>query len=255
MPTVSDLLVGALTEIRVARAGDTPSPDDMATMLFLFNEYLDALNADSRAIYTVGFETFTLTPALQPHTIGLVANTPTFAVSVGRPSRILNANLILADNIRVPFRRLNGARGILDDAEWNAILAGAAAGQTPTITSAVPTHLYYSPEWPNGSIFLWPVPTTAYGLELETETLLAQMALDDDLSLPPGYQQMLRLTLAELAAPSFGQAVGPRTAQVAAEARARVWANNAEIPNAATRDAGMPGGSGGGYDYRTGMNA
>lgn len=246
---VTDFIRLALSEIRAARAGDVVSPDDANDALLIFNELLDALNVDDRALYTVNFHTFTLTPNHQPHTIGISANTPDFTVTIGRPTKILSGNIILANNIRKPLE-------LLDDDGWNRISAGAAAGQAVTITASVDTYLYYTPDYPNGSLYLWPVPSTAYGLELRTNTLLAQVALTDTFDLPFGYQQALRLTLTELLAPHFGQPISPETANNARKARALVWGNNDVIPNLTTRDAGMPNGSmsrGNRYNYLTGL--
>lgn len=237
--TVNAFLTAALVEIRSARGGDVVNPDDMDLALLLFNELLDALNVDHRAIYTRAFTTFTLTPNLQPHTIGLTANTPTLTVTIGRPTRILGANLVLANTINSPIT-------IRDDDWW-------LNQRAPAITSAIPMDLNYRATWPNGAIYLWPVPTAAYGLEIETETLLAQVALADTLDLPMGYQQALRLTTAELLANAFGQPVSATLERHAREARGRVWANNDVVPNLVTLDGGVPGGTGGGYDYRTGL--
>lgn len=239
--TVNAFLTATLAEIRMARAGDVVNAEDLDLTLLLFNELLDALNADSRAVYTRGFPTFTLTPGLNPHTIGLAANTPTFAVPIGAPRAVAAANLILAapSSLRVPL-------SIRDDAWWMDVRAR-------TVSASVPRDLFYSTDWPNGSLFLWPVPSVAYGLELETATLLAQVALADTLDLPFGYQQALRLTLAELAASSFGQTVSQTTKDKARDARALVWGANDLIPNAVTRDAGMPGGRGGGFNFLTGQ--
>jgi hypothetical protein len=98
------------------------------------------------------------------------------------------------------------------------------------------------------------VPSAAYQVELETWTLLGSVAdANVTLDFPPGYQQALRLTLAELCAPAFGQTVSTSTATKAREARARVWGVNDQIPNLMTRDAGMPGGRRGGFNYLTGQ--
>jgi hypothetical protein len=121
------------------------------------------------------------------------------------------------------------------------------------VTSATPSDLFYSADWPLGGIYLWPVPTTAYTLELEIETLLAAVALTDTFSLPQGYQRALRLTLAEHLAPPFGQAISPMTAMHAMDARASIFGNNDTIPTLVTRDAGMPGGGGGGFNFRSGF--
>lgn len=242
--TVTDFIRLSLMEIRVARAGDVLNADDAADALLVFNRYLDYLNATSRALYSTTQTTFTLTPNLQPHTIGITANSPTFAVSVARPVSILSANIVLSTNVRVPLE-------ILDSQGWDNIRAGAAAGQTVTVTSSVPRYLMYDASWPNGSIFLWPVPT-ANDLELRFETLLADLALTDTFTLPPGYQEALGLTLAERLAPVFGQQVSPETRRAAMEARGQVWGNNDEILNAIP-DAGVPmGARRGGYNYLTG---
>lgn len=236
---VNALLTAALVEIRSARGGDVINPDDMDLALLIFNEYLDALNIDGRALYTTAFPSFTLTPNLQPHTIGIAANAPTFVVPIARPTMILGANLIISPSIRVPLT--------LRDGDWWMNV------RARSVTSATPTDLNYSPDWPNGALNLLPIPNAANGLELQTRTLLAQVALTDTLDLPPGYQQLLRLTTAELLAAAFGQTVSASTAKAALEARARVWGANDVIPNLRTRDAGVPGGqSGGGFNYRTG---
>lgn len=245
---VTDFLRLMLGEIGAARAGDVVASDDQADALLLFNELLDALNADSRAVYNRGFTTFTLTPNLQPHTIGLVANAPTFNVTIGRPKNVLSANIILPSNIRSPL-------DVVDDERWNAIRAGAAAGQAVTITSSIPRILRYDNGWPNGSLYLWPVPSIAYGIELLTETLLASVTDADTLDLPFGYPQALRLTLAELCANTWGQPLPQNLERRARDARAVIWGSNDTIPNLVTRDGGMPGGRGGAYDYRTGLNS
>jgi hypothetical protein len=239
--TVPALLTRALAEIRVARGGDVLDGDTADLALTLFNELLDGLNADGRAIYARGFATFTLTPNHQPHTIGLSTNTPVpdFTVTVGRPVAIRGANLVLANNVRSPLA--------LRDDEWWLDL------RVPTVPSAIPTDLNYRPDWPNGSIYLWQVPTTAYSLELVTDTQLAQVASGDTLDLPQGYVQALALTLAELCAPAFGQTVSGSTVIKAREARARVWGDDDEIPTLDTRDAGMPNSGGGGFNFRTGF--
>lgn len=236
---VNAFLTAALAEIRVARAGDVVNPDDMDLALTIFNEYLDALNAEDRALYTTQFATYVLTPALQPHTIGVTADNPTWAIATARPVEIIRADLIISSTVRQPI-------AIRDNAWWMNV-------RVPTVASSIQTDLMYSADWPNGSIYFWPVPTTAYSVLLEVNTLLAQVALTDTFTLPPGYQQALRLSVAELMAPAFGQQVSAQTRAAAAEARDRVWGNNIAIPTLVTRDGGMPGGQSGGFDFRSGQ--
>lgn len=238
MPTINEFLTASLAEIRVARGGDVVNADDMDLALFIFNELLDALNADGRALYSVGIATNTLTPNLQPHTIG---PTGTFVVTT-RPVAILSANLVMT--VASPVTRI--PLTLRDDAWWMDV-------RSRLLATAIPTDLFYNPTFPNGQINLWPMPTVAYGLELETRTLLASVVITDTFSLPPGYQQALRLTTAELLAPAFGQTVSASTKEKARDARGKVWGNNDQIPNVIP-DAGVPTGGpkGGGYNYLTG---
>jgi hypothetical protein len=244
--TTSDLIRLALMEIRAVRAGDVVNPNDNADALLILNRYLDLLNTTDRALFSTTFTTFSLTASLQPHTIGLTANSPTFAVSVNRPTKILEANIVLSGNIRVPLT-------IIDYQQWDMIRAGAASGQTATITSSVPLYLSYKPDWPNGSIYLWPV-ASASSIELRFQTLLAALALTDTFTLPMGYQEAVSLTLAERLAPAFGQSVSPETREAAREARAAVWGQNDVVPGVIA-DGGVPMGINrhGRWNYLTGQ--
>jgi hypothetical protein len=122
-----------------------------------------------------------------------------------------------------------------------------------SVTSDIPTDLYYDPSWPNGSIYLWPVPTSTYDLELAFDTLLSSVADGAaDLDLPQGYQQAVRLTLAELLAPMFGQTASASTMKAARAARLAIFGANTTSPDLITRDAGQPGRGGGGFNFLTG---
>jgi hypothetical protein len=236
---VTDLIVGALTEIRVARAGDVLEPEAQDLALSILNEYFDQLNADNEGLYSMGFPQFTLIPNHQPHTIGVAANAPDLVVPVGRPVEIRKANIILPNSIRSPL-------DIWDDERWLAELSYGVSG---TISKG----LNYSPDWPNGTMRLWPVPTVNYGIELWTSTLLANLAIGDTFDLPQGYQAAIRLTLAELCAPSFGAALLKVTQDKARDARNTAFQTNMRAPRLRTRDGGMPGGrSRNLFDYRTG---
>lgn len=243
---VADLLFGALAEIKVARAGDVLEPEAQASALYILNEWLDMLNGNGRALYASSFPQFTLIPNHQPHTIGGTGSgadwiNPTNGGSalIARPVRIKGANLILPGSIRKKV-------DVIGDEDWMAVTAFA-------ITTTIPKKLAYSPDWPTGSIRLWPVPTAAYSLELWIDTLLAQLLATDIIDLPMGYPAAMRLTLAELLAPTFNAVVSRKTEQAAIRARAIAFGTNDIMPSIRTRDGGMPGGTHrGNFDYRDG---
>lgn len=241
--TGQTIVNAALQEHNLVGIADAPAGGPMAQfVLEKLNRLIDNWNAERALVYDIGFASYTLTPNHQPHLIGPGLVAPDFAVTQ-RPVTVDGANLVLTTvtpNIRQPL-------DLVDDDWWRT-------NRVQGLTSPMPTALYYSPAWPNGELFLWPVPTTAYQLELQTRTVLATVALATPINLPPGYQDAITLTLAEDIASAFGQVISPKLEQNALRARARIMAVNDGTPRLQTRDAGMPGRRGGGYNYRTGLN-
>jgi hypothetical protein len=200
------------------------------------NALLDQMNATRHMVFADVFSTFTLTPGLNPHTIG-----PTGTwVTAQRPVSIEGASLELSAGIFIPI-------ALKDAAWWDAVVL-------PGLTSAVQMALFYNPTWPNGELWFWPVPSTALAVVLMTRVVLAQVTLATTFTLPPGYQKAITLTLAEDCAASFGTQPKPSTVALARQARAAIFNNNDPPCPLVTRDAGLPGGGGGVYNYRTGLN-
>lgn len=228
MSTYTDLITAALTEIRVARAGDVIPAEDAALGLYRAGLILGSWNITPEARYDIAHAAFTLTPGLDPHTIGLAANTPTWTITTNRPDALVGATIIRS-GIRYPVT--------LHDEEWwrNRVLS----------TFAGPAYDgWYDASWPNGELHLYPTPTAADTIELAYRVPLPAIDLTADVVLPEGYERALMLTLAEELAPAFGVQASPATSASAREARAAVFNANTTVPNLVTRDAGMPGSGG-----------
>lgn len=228
MPTIGDMVTSALSEIRVARAGDVISPDDMTRGLYVFNRLVNLWNADHRKGYADLFTDYALTPSLSPHTIG-----PGGVFNVTeRPVALLAAAVNLGGSpaafITIDVR----------DAGWYAQQA------IPGLTMTFPTDVFYQLAWPLGKLYFFPVPTSAYTVRLWTRVALAAVTQEADFALPQGYQAALELTLAEELGPSYGQQIGADLSRRAREARAIVFGNNDDVPRIATCDSGMPCGGG-----------
>lgn len=235
--TWTDIITDAFVEIRVARAGDVIAPEMLDQGQRAANRILDLWNANRRAVFADTFTDFTLTPSLSPHTVG---PSGTFVVAQ-RPVKIDAAVLNLGGTPNV-FAPID-----VHDELWYRALP------VPAITSSVPTDLYYETAWPNGNLFFYPIPTTAYSVRLWMRVVLASITdVTATFSLPPGYQDALTMTLAERLASGNGQTASQDTRQAAKEAREIVFGNNDEIPDLNTLDGGMPGTGGGAYNYRTG---
>jgi len=234
-----DFITDAMLEIGVLAQGEVPSADEGAACLRKLNRLLDTMNARRALIYNVNFTTYTLLTNHQPHTIGPGGdfNVPT------RPERIVSAQLVL--NTSNPA--VNLPLNLRDDAWW-------ANNRVPSLAASVPTDLYYSPDFALGKIFLWPIPTTAYQLQIETwEPFTLLKSTTDPIAYPPGYWDAIVYTLAITLAPSFHAELHPALVAAQKAAMAAVINNNLESPRIDIRGAGVPSKTGGGhFDWRTG---
>jgi hypothetical protein len=228
MATINDLLTEALQEIGAIDPSEAPSASDTALALSKFNQILDRWNAERQAVYADVFSTFTITPSLSPHTIG---PTGTWVVTQ-RPVSIEGASII--QNVTSPYPYVPMTKR---DAQW------WQAQTVPTLTTSWPTDFYYDPTWGsagNGSFYMWPVPTTAYQVQLHIRLLLAQVAASDTFTMPPAYKSALILTLAEDLTGPFRSTWTQAQSYRARQARAKAFANNVDTPILVTADSGMP---------------
>jgi hypothetical protein len=235
--TVLDLLTDAMMEINALAAGEPMTAEDAAFCLRKLNHILDEWSARRLYVPNVNFQLYTLTPNLQPHTIG---PTGTFVVA-SRPVRIDSASLVLNTTnpaTDMPIR-------IRDDDWW-------ANQRVKSQKSSTPTDLYYSPDMPNGSCYLWPIPSAANGLRLQTWSIIGKFASTAVvLNLPPGYQQALTLTLAEAICEPFKQEPGSMLTTNAVRARRTIAANNDESSRISL--IGFGGKKRSGFNYFTGQ--
>lgn len=221
----SDIITNALTEIGVQALGESVDSDTSAFALNKLNRLLDNWNAEGNYLYATTVFQGTLTAEHNPHTIGLVANSPDFTVTIARPQSLQkdNANLVLTDVTPNIFRPLN----VVDDAWW-------MNNPVPTLETQIPYYCYYNSSWPNGQIYLWPVPTKAYDIRLLFDTLLSSLALSDTFTMPPGYEDAVTLSLAESLLQNFPSPEGNASAQLvigaAEKARERIRNANIETP-------------------------
>ena len=182
MPTGAQIARAALLEVAAIDPIDPVPADLQAFAIEKANRVINNWNADHGAAYVESFAEYTLTPNLNPHTLG--PSGATFTVTQ-RPVSVETARLNIggSPNERLPITLLN-------QEEYAAIVVRG-------VTSDIPLYLYYAAGWPNGSLYLWPVPSAAYALELWTRVVLASLTAAGSVSLPPGYEDALILTTAE----------------------------------------------------------
>ena len=241
MGTWRDLIEDALIEIGAQAPGEPLPAEHLEMGRRRLNRIIDEWAARKVYAYNVAFREFTLSPNHQPHLIGPGLAAPDF--DAARPVRIENAAIILVGTqpVDVPLN-------IRDDDWW-------ANQRVKSVASTVPTDLYYSPDMPNGGLYLWPVPTFAYGLRLETWVCLIGVAAEnvtDDFVAAPAYERTLLLALAKDLGRPFGiEAPASLEADLRA-ARAALQSGNDKSPRTQTADYGTRGRRGGGFNYYSG---
>lgn len=233
--TGREICTDAMVELGALAAGEPPDADDLDLVLNQLARLVDNWNADRPAIFADQFLTFTITPSLNPHTIGPTGATWTTSqrpVSIEGASMVTSAGTFYKIDVRSPA--------------WYQDLA------TPELTSTIPTDLAYNPTWPNGSIYFYPVATVASEVQLLVRGILAPYTLATVFSMPPGYRDAMTLTLAEMCEGPIPGTLSAAKHLAATQARARIFTNNLVIPNLSSMPAGMPGSNGGWWDYQTG---
>ncbi len=232
--TIRTICTDAAQELGVIGQGETLSASDASVFLSLLRRLFNAWNGNRLSVYATAFPEYTLIPNPPLSYITIGPSGADWAATI-RPVSLDGCNLILttsnpAVNTRIKVR----------DQQW------WLNQSVPTLTSTYPTDVYYQPDWPNGKLYFWPVPTFAYDVQLMVRVLLDDnVELSDAFSLPPGYQDAITLTLAEMAQRTFGRPYDGSLAMAATKARALIYDNNSVTPHLVTKDYGMTSGRSG----------
>lgn len=206
MSTAAQLIRGALRVLGVLASGETPQAQEQTDALDALNDMLDSWAGERLALYATLRSEYTLTPSLNPHTIGETAgDTGTFDET--RPARIDRASIVPAgSDTERPLI-------ILSDAEWQNVASKEASGP--------PTLLWIESHHPLTKLWLNPKPGAADTLVLYTWQQLGRFAsANADVDLPPGYARALRYNLAAELAPEYGVSLSAEAANIANESKA-----------------------------------
>lgn len=237
-----DICKMAMVKIGAIDPNEDPDGQEALDVQAQGNLLADSWNAEQKYIWANRFFTGLLIPNHQPLLIGPTGDVG-FNQAAGilqRPVKILDANILLNALAGPPWIgqttvRLH-CRVHQDKGKW------WASKSAPGVASVTPTDLYYEPDYPNGSMFIWVVPTVAYPLELLLQTLLVQYQLNDSVQLPPGGLMAFVYSLAEMIAPDFDMPWTPALEQLKRAALRRFTNLNIASPEFGTKDAGIPGG-------------
>lgn len=224
--TIGDAITGALQELGVVAAGEVPAADDSQLALDRVNDWLDALQTESLALYGRTRTVWTLTSGVSTYSVGS-GQTVDVARPTG-PEAILNIGY--QNTAWSPVTEYSNGRPLSEDAY--------AAIRQKAFQSTYPTAWYYDPTYPAGTLTCWPVPTssTLQGV-LYTATPLAQFtSLTDEVALPPGYRRFLRTNLAVELAPAFQVQPSPVLVELAVSTKAAIKRANTRVQDLSLQD-------------------
>jgi len=238
IPTISvgrGILYPALRKAAITLGPQrTPSPAQYQDALEEINRLIGSLDCDRLFIYSRETWQFPLTGA-KMYTIGFSADpnvVPDF--NAPRPQWIEAANVIgnTSPAVRYPL-------SIVDDLAWAGVRVQDNANSIPEL-------LYNDRAYPLSTLYLYGQPVAGYVLELFVWHQVPQfLTPDDQVLLPPGYEDALVLNLAVRLAPHFQRTLDQNVREDARISLMRLESINAPQPLADTAGGlGCGGGTG-----------
>lgn len=186
MATAGDQINRALRLIGVLAEGETPTADTSNDALVALNQMIDSWSTESLSMFSTIDQTFSWPAGQITRTLG-----PTGDFVGSRPVILDGSTYFVANLISYPIE-------ILNQAQYDSIAL-------KTVASPYPTSLFVNTDFPNTSMYLYPVPSTAVTFHFISMAPLTQPAtLATVLAFPPGYLEAFVYNLACVLAPEFG---------------------------------------------------
>jgi len=233
MATANDIIKRSLRLLNVKAFGENLNGAEAADGLAILNNYIDSLGNEPTMQFGMTQITHTLVASDGDYSIGATGD-----ITTTWPMRIATAFIRDSDGNDYSME-------IINSEQYSKIWL-------KTIETTYPNYLYYNRQFPNGTIFLWPEPSSALTLVLNVWPQIGTFATGATaVSLPPGYQRMLEYALAIELAPEFKLSnVGFLQQQLN---EAKLWikiSNGTETP--VLRSAALPILGRGGFSVSTG---
>lgn len=175
--TVQNILDRSVRLIGELNSGESLTVQETADALVTLNAMLDSWRNDKLMCFAIRDESITLSSGNQTRTIG-----PTGNLVSDRPIKI--------DTAYIVYSNTSSDVRILQADEYAAIT-------TKLDTSTYPLSLYYEPDIPNGTLYLYPIPNASSVLHILTWTpVLAFASAATTVTLPPGWEEAMATNLA-----------------------------------------------------------
>lgn len=185
-PTIAiDMIKSAMRHIGILATGETPDAAQAQDGLKALNDVLELWTLDGMAVWAGLTDNFTTVGAQQSYTVG-----PTGDWVTARPVTIMGAVGAYL-GVEYPIGRWTFE-------QYNAVTVKQTG-------ATFPERYCYVNDYPNATVFFWPVPVEGMTIRLDIQTQLTQIAtIATAVSLPPGYVPALEWALAGMLASQYG---------------------------------------------------
>lgn len=180
MTTFSQLFTRSAKALGYLGRTEVLSAGDANDIQGIFNSMLDSWSNENLLSIVVLERSFTLQVGVASYTIGSGG-----VINTTRPLDISMAYVQDTGTNNFPMR-------IQTRDKWNEI-----GNRGPTITSQIPTDLFYDPQYPLGVINIFPTPLLAYTVYYDsTQQQVDSSSLTASISMPEGYERAYYSNLA-----------------------------------------------------------
>lgn len=234
MATANNIVTSGLRLIGVLAADEQPSFAEASQGLSVFNDMIDAWNADRLAIYTTRSEDFPFVNGQQSYTLG-----PTGDFNTARPARIDAMSSILLYN---PTNPVEVPITMYSVSDWQT--------QVPVkkVSGSFPLICYDDGGFPLRTLNFWPyqITGTINNVRIYSWQALPAQTLTSQVTFPPGYAEAIRYNLAVRLGPEFAAPASSTVITLAIDSLAKIKTMNA--PDLTLQSDLLP--SPAGYNYR-----
>lgn len=212
--TAFDVITSALRLVGVLAAGEQPDEPDANDCLQVFNDMIDAWNAERNAIFTTQTQDFPFVAGQQSYTMG-----PGGDFDTQRPARIDAMSAILLYNASNP---VEVPMSLYTVDQWqNDVPVKQVNGNFPQLC-------YDDGGFPLRTLNMWPIPIDQPNVvRIYSWQALAAQTLTSQVTFPPGYAQALRYNLAVLLGEEYNHSASQIVVGIAIQSKARIKSMNA----------------------------
>ena len=196
---VSSLLSSSLRKIGALSSGETIETTRQAEALTALQSMLRSWGSISSLIFATVKENYTLTANIGTYTWGSGGD-----ISTTRPNQVTGAYILEGGTTTHPV---------------DIITEGVYRGIPVKGTTGLPYSLFFYPSYPLASLYLYPVPDSAYVLYLDSFKPFTETGsfglVTDTIVFPSHYEEAIIYNLAIRLAPEYGKSVSNEVAVIA----------------------------------------